>query len=278
MRVFISADIEGIGGVATWDQARTDGTDHARARQWMTEDVNAAVEGAIEGGAGEVVVRDAHGRARNILWEKLHPRARLVSGWDPSIDMLLGLDGSFDFLFLVGYHPGPAVPGGVLSHTFTSRIIDLRLNGDPCNEAVIAALQAGELGIPVGLVTGQAELHEEILPTMPDSIFVATKRGLAYQAALLEPMAEVRARIREGAREAVARRIAGDTFRPFRPDPPLRLEMELTTVEAALATERLQGMERISAGGLVLSAPDAGMLVRRFFATLQVLYAVRDSS
>lgn len=277
MRVFISADIEGIGGVATWDHARTDGADHPRARQWMTDDVNAAIEGAIEGGAEEVVVRDAHGRARNILWEKLHPRARLLSGWDPSIDMLLGLDRSFDVLFLVGYHPGPAVPGGVLSHTFTSRIIDLRINGNPCNEAVIAALQAGELGIPVGLVTGQAELRDEIAPTMSDAVFVSTKRGFAYQAALLEPMAELREKIREGAREAASRRAAGDSLRPFRPDSPLRLEMELSTVEAALAAERLPGMERVSAGGLVLTAPDAGTLVRRFFGTLQVLYAVRDA-
>ena len=278
MRLFISADIEGIGGVATWDQARTDGADHARARQWMTDDVNAAIEGAIEGGAEQVVVRDAHGRARNILWEALHPQAKLISGWGPAIDMVQGLDGSFDLLFLVGYHPGPAVPGGVLSHSFSSRIIDMRVNGSPCNEAVIAALQAGIHGIPVGLVTGQAELKEEIQPTIPDARFAVTKHGIAYQAALLEPAAEVRRAIREGAREAARRRIAGEGPAPFRPEPPHRIEIELATLEAASAIEGVEGVERVSAGGVVLGADDVPSLVRRFFVMLQILYSVRDSA
>ena len=208
MRVFISVDMEGISGVATWDQARTDGPDHARARVWMTDDVNAAIIGAVEAGADDVLVRDAHGRSRNILWESLHPAARLISGWDPRVDMMMGLDSGFALVFLIGYHPGPNVRYGVLSHAFTSRIREMRLNGLPCGEATMAALQAGVHGVPVGLVTGQAELLEEIRPTMPDSAFVVTKRGLAYQAALLEPIAEVRARIHAVAREATAAAIA----------------------------------------------------------------------
>lgn len=278
MNLFISADIEGVGGVATWDQARTDGADHARARQWMTDDVNAAIEGAIEGGAQQIVVRDAHGRARNILWESLHPRAKLISGWGPSIDMVQGLDASFDLLFLVGYHPGPAVPRGVLSHTFSSRIIDMRMNGSPCNKAVVAALQAGIHGIPVGLVTGQAELREEIRPVLPEARFAVTKHGIAYQAALLEPAADVRRAIHEGAREALLRRAAGDGPVPLRPNPPLKIEIELATLEAASAIEGAEGIERVSAGGVVLGADDAPTLVRRFFVMLQLLYAVRDSA
>lgn len=174
--------------------------------------------------------------------------------------------------------PGPSVPGGVLSHTFSSRIIDLRLNGEPCDEAVVAALQAGVHGIPVGLVTGQAELREEIRPTIPGARFVVTKQGIAYQAALLEPMAEVRRAIREGAREAVLRKAAGDGPAAFRPEPPLRLEVELATLEAACAIEGGEGIERVSAGGVVLSADSVPSLVRRFFAILQVLYSVRDSA
>lgn len=278
MKLFISADIEGIGGVATWDQAKTDGADHARARLWMTEDVNAAIEGAIEGGADQIVVRDAHGRARNILWEALHPKARLISGWAPAIDMVQGLDASFDLLFLVGYHPGPAVPKGVLSHTFSSRIIDMRMNGKPCNEAVIAAIQAGIHGIPVGLVTGQAELKEEIQPTLPDVRFAVTKHGIAYQAALLEPAAEVRRAIREGAREAALARAAGDGPAPLRPERPLTIEIELATLEAASAIEGAEGVERVSAGGVVLAADDVPALIRRFFVMLQILYSVRDSA
>lgn len=277
MKVFISADIEGIGGVATWDQARTDGPDHAHARRWMTGDVNAAVEGALAGGATEVLVRDAHGRARNILWEDLHPAARLLSGWDPDINMTSGLDPSFGLVLLIGYHPGPAVPRGVLSHTFTTRIRTLTLNGLPCNEAVVAALQAGTLGIPVGLVTGQAELQDEIRPALPHTGFVSVKQGVAYQSAILEPHVEVRRRITEGARDAVAARVSGKGAQPFRPDPPLTLALGLTTAEAALAVAALPGVERVAPADVTLTAETADELLSRFFRALTVLYSVRDN-
>jgi D-amino peptidase len=278
MRVFISADIEGISGVATWDQARTDGPDHGRARVWMTEDVNAAVAGAVEAGARDIVVRDAHGRARNILWEALHPAARLISGWDPRIDMLMGLDSSFGLVMLIGYHPGPSAPRGVLSHAFTGRIREMRLNGMPCNEATIAALQAGAHGVPVGLVTGQAELWEEIRPAMQDCAFVATKRGLAYQAALLDSPPFARANIHAAAREAVATAIAGRAPAPLQPTLPIRLELDLATVEATEAIENLAGVERTASNACVLHAQESAAFIARFFQMLQILYAVKDSA
>lgn len=276
MKVFISADIEGVGGVATWDQAGTKRPDHERARQWMTEEVNCAVEGALEGGATEVVVRDAHGSARNILWDSLHPQARLISGWGPNIDMLLGIDESFGTAFLIGYHPGASAKRGVLSHAYTSRILDLRLNDLPCNEGVIGAIAAGTAGVPVGLVSGQAELWEEIRHTLPHCEFVVTKHGYFWQAALLEPMPEVRNRIRGGAKKAVASAIAGNGPQPFRPDPPLRLAMALSTIEAAAAIEGVDGVERVSAGECQLVDEDGGSLIRRFLTVLKILYAVRD--
>ncbi len=277
MKLYISADIEGISGVATWDQARTDGPDYARARSWMTDDVNAAIEGAIEGGIQEVVVRDAHGRARNVQWERLHPRARLVSGWDPNIDMMLGCDSSYAVAFLIGYHPGPGVPGGVLSHCFTHRILDLRLNGNPCNEAVIAALQAGSQGVPVGLITGQEELWSEVQLSMPNALFVSTKKGIAYQATLLEPMLVVRQAIRDSAKQAASLASSFKSPAPFAPKGAQRLEMELATVEAAAAIEGIEGVERVSASRCAIAADDSRSLLRRFFLTLQVLYAVKDA-
>lgn len=277
MKLYISADIEGISGVATWDQARTDGADYARAREWMTDDVNAAIAGALDGGITEVVVRDAHAHARNIQWERLHPRARLISGWDSKIDMMLGCDSSFAVAFLIGYHPAAGVPGGVLSHCFTRRILDIRLNGNPCDEAVIAALEAGSNGVPIGLVTGQEELWPEIEPTMEETLFVATKKGLAYQAALLEPMAAVRQTIRDAAEEAAVRASRFKSPPPFAPEGPLKLELELATVEAAEAIDGIAGVERVSAGGCVVAGDDASTLLRRFFQCLQVLYSVKDT-
>jgi D-amino peptidase len=276
MKLFISADIEGIGGVASWEHARTKGADYERARRWMTDEVNTAIEGAIEGGATEIVVRDAHGSARNIMWEALHPKAHLISGWGPMSDMLQGIDESFGLVMLIGYHPGPATPGGVLAHSFTKRILALRLNGMPCNETVVAALQAGDMGVPIGLVTGQVELAEEIRPALPDCPLVTTKRGMFHQAALLEPLPTVRSRIRDGARDAVARRTAGGGPGPFQPAPPIRFDLELSTVEAAAALEGIEGIERVSASGCVISAEETTLAIRRFFLAMAILYALRD--
>jgi D-amino peptidase len=242
----------------------------------MTDEVNTAIEGAIEGGATEIVVRDAHGSARNIMWEALHPKARLLSGWGPLSDMLQGIDESFGLAMLIGYHPGAATTGGVLAHCFTKRIIALRLNGMPCNETVIAALQAGAVGVPIGLVTGQSELTEEIRPALPECPLVATKRGMFHQAALLEPLPTVRSHIREGARDAVAHRIAGTGPGPFQPEPPIRLDLELSTVEAAAALDGVEGVERASAAGCRITAGDAAAAIKRFLIAMTILYSVRD--
>jgi D-amino peptidase len=222
-------------------------------------------------------VRDAHGRARNILWDRLDPRARLISGWDPTADMLLGLDASFGLVMLIGYHPGPGVARGVLSHTFSSRILDLRLNDRPCNEAVIAALEAGTHGVPVGLVTGQEELRDEIRPALPEVGFVSTKRGLAYQAAILEPMRETRVRIREEARNSVSADLAGKGPKPLVPKGSVRLQMDLATAEAALALVGSEGVVRAAPRICNLEGAGAAELLRRFFKALQILYAVKDT-
>jgi len=150
------------------------------------------------------------------------------------------------------------------------------LNSLPCNEAVFAALQAGVASVPVGLVSGQAELRDEIQPALPNCLFVTTKRGLAYQAALLEPLVEVRTGIRKAAQQAVERRLAGSGPEPFRPTPPLRLELELSTVEAASALDGVAGIERVSKGGCILVDDDAASLAKRFLHVLTVLYSVRD--
>ncbi|MBD3161201.1 MAG: hypothetical protein GF346_03335 [Candidatus Eisenbacteria bacterium] len=277
MKLFVSADIEGIGGVATWTQARVGGPEHKRARQWMTEEVNIAIEGALEGGLSEALVCDAHGDATNILWEELHPKARLVTGWGPELDMLLGIDDGFATVFLIGHHPGASARRGLLSHCFTRRILDCRFNGLPCNEGVIAAIQAGIHGIPIGLVSGQVELEEELRPTLPDFRFVPTKQGLFWQSAILDPRAAVHRRMRAAAREAAEAIASGAGPEPFRPEPPLRLEMELSSVEAAAAVEGLEGVDRTGSARCLLAADDARAFIRRFFKLLNILYAAKDT-
>ena len=117
MRILISADIEGISGVMSPEQTSPGSGEYERARLLMTREVNAAVEGALEGGATEIWVADGHGQYNNILLEELHPGACLVSGKPRLFGMMGGLDcGPWDGLFLIGYH-ARAGAHGVLAHT-----------------------------------------------------------------------------------------------------------------------------------------------------------------
>src|SRR5438309_6641378 len=104
MDIFISADVEGVAGVADWNQIISSGSDYPIGRALMTGEVNAAIAGAFDAGADRVVVNDAHARMTNLLPEMLDQRARLVSGHYKPLYMLQGLDDSFDAAFFIGYH------------------------------------------------------------------------------------------------------------------------------------------------------------------------------
>lgn len=111
MRVYVSADMEGITGLVDADDVQPGGRDYERGRSMMAEDVNAAVRGALAAGAHEILVNDAHGPMRNLRPDDLHPRARLVRGKPKQMIMLEGLTGSTTRWSVSATTPGP-VPRG----------------------------------------------------------------------------------------------------------------------------------------------------------------------
>src|SRR5262249_23620909 len=122
LKIYISADMEGIGGVSTWDvQAEPKGREYEKFRRLMTLEVNAAVDGAFDAGATEVLVSDSHGDAQNIDVELLDKRARLIRAWPRPLGMMQGIDASFDAVIFIGYHASEGQPG-ILSHTMTGQI------------------------------------------------------------------------------------------------------------------------------------------------------------
>ena len=130
MKVFISADIEGVACVVARDDGKLEGVEYERAREWMTGEVNAAIEGAMDAGATEVVVADSHGHMRNIMAEKLHEKALLVRGSPRPGTMVEGLDETFSAAMFIGYHSQAGNPLGVLSHTYLGgTIYQVRING-----------------------------------------------------------------------------------------------------------------------------------------------------
>lgn len=275
MKVYISADMEGISGVSSLKQIRADTPEYGMARIWMTEDVNAAVEGAVSAGATEVLVRDAHGRATNIPPDRLHPEARLMAGWTPSMDMLQGLDHTYGVVFMIGYHTGPPAPGGVLSHTYHMNAIrEVMINGVSAGETLLNAIQAGLHGVPVGLVTGELGLSGEIGGLPGPVEFVQTKTGFGYQSALLEPLARCRDGIRAAAARAVQRAVKGGEFEPFRPATPVSMTVDFQSVEACETARLIPGFSPVSTRKMEMHADSVEETLRSFRLLMQVLYGM----
>src|SRR5918997_2572083 len=151
-RVYISVDLEGISGINGDDQTSAGQPEYARARKLMAEDANAAIRGAFEGGATDVLVNDSHGGQRNLLPEDLDPRARLISHSFKRYGMMEGLDDTFDAIVFVGYHAKADAPRGLFAHTGSGVIRDLQINGRSVGEGGMNAALAAWHGVPVVLV------------------------------------------------------------------------------------------------------------------------------
>lgn len=171
MKVFISVDMEGVTGITDPEDVLPDGADYARGRVFMTGDANAAILGAYDGGATEVLVNDSHWTMRNLLLEDLDPRARMIKGFQKPMCMVQGLDASFDAAVFVGYHSCAGTEGGVLNHTLLGKEVqNLLLNGEPIGETRLNALVAGELGVPVAFVAGDDKVCHEARAVLGDDL------------------------------------------------------------------------------------------------------------
>lgn len=190
MKIYISADIEGISGVVAVNQVIPGERDYQRSRELMTKEVNAAIEGAIESGAAEIIVNDLHGAGTNILIEALNNKAELITGPSPKGAMLEGLDSSFDAVILIGYHPRMNTDG-VLSHSFHGGVIsNININSKDVGEFYMNACVAGHFNVPVVLVSGDNILEEEVkeVNTAIETVVVKTSYG-RYTAKCLTPSA-----------------------------------------------------------------------------------------
>ncbi|WP_030601656.1 M55 family metallopeptidase [Streptomyces achromogenes] len=197
MRIYISADMEGVTGLVDADDVQPGGRDYERGRARMAEDVNAAVRGALAASAAHILVNDAHGPMRNLLPEALHPAARLVRGRPKQLGMLEGLTGEYDAVLCVGYHSRAGAPG-VLSHSFMGHEIeDMWLDGRPVGEIGLAQATAAALGVPVVALTGDDTACAEMTEWDASVATVPVKYARDRFAAELRPDAEARKAIEE---------------------------------------------------------------------------------
>jgi len=260
-KVYISVDMEGISGVNGDNQTSAAGAEYGRARKLMAEDANAAIRGAFDGGATEVVVNDSHGSQRNLLPEDLDPRVRLISHSFKRHGMMEGLDSTFDAVIFVGYHAKAGSPRGVFAHTGSGVLRDLQINGLSVGEGGMNAFMARWYGVPVVMVTGDDVAVEEQRTTVPDVRGVVVKRAINSRAVELRPLVETRREIQEGARAAVAGARRGKPERLAR--YTVRMELRDGTIpEVAAAFREITLVNATTVEFSRDSMPDAYRLIR----------------
>ena len=254
MKVFISADMEGTAGVTDWDQVLPGRPDYARFRRLMTEEVNAAVLGALEAGAKEIVVNDSHHTMRNLLIEELHPQAQLLSGAAKPHGMMQGIDTSFDAVFFTGYHAAAGTQNAILDHSYSSVLVrHIKVGNLVVGEAGLNAALAGHFKVPVALVTGDATAVAQVKKLVPQVEAVSVKEPIGRLAARSYQPVETRRRIKEGAVRALKR--AKDVKLLTIPRP-VNLELEWTHTAMADRCLLIPGMARVNPRAVGYKARD----------------------
>lgn len=246
LKIYISADMEGIAGVVTGEQLGPSGFEYARFREFMTGEVNAAIEGALAAGATEILVSDSHGNGQNLLVERLPQDITLVRSWPRPLMMMQGIDESFDGAIFIGYHAGTTNPEGVRAHTMSSaRLADIRLNGISVPEGGINAAIAGHFGVPVIMISGDDAVVAEVRALLGDDLEAAVvKWAIGFHSArTLLPEAATRL-IRERVQAAVGR--IGD-FEPYRLQTPITLDVRFKSYRPAEVLAYLPIVERTDA-------------------------------
>jgi D-amino peptidase len=268
MRVYISVDMEGVAGVVHEDQTDPTeprhGGEYNRFRRLMTGEANAAVAGALEAGATRIVVNDSHWLMRNLLAEELNPAAELLSGGPKRLSMVEGIDSGFDAAMFIGYHAQAGTGHAIIDHTYTSRVYQARINGNPVGELALNAAMAGTYGVPIALVSGDQALAAETRSLLGSSVeTVIVKEAVGRFAARSVAPSVACQRIRAGAASALRR-----THLPFTFTTPLQLEVDFIVSQMADMAELVPGSIRAGGRTVIYRADD----YREVFRAWRAMY------
>ena len=264
LKVLISADMEGIGGVSTWSvQAGSKGREYEKFRELMTKEVNAAVEGAFAAGATEVVVGDSHGDAQNIDVELLDKRARLIRAWPRPLGMMQGIDATFGAVVFVGYHAAEGRAPATLAHSF-SGTIEVELDGVPVPEAGFNAAIAGDFGVPVVFLSGDQTICADAKKLLGPIETAVVKEATGFYSATMIHPEEAQRLIREGVKRGVERR---REIKPYRIAHPVTLRIRYNSVVEAEVVAMLPGVERPAGNAVVFHGRDM-VEVSKFFEAI----------
>lgn len=255
MKVFLSADIEGVTGVVSWSQCGRPNADHYDyrwARERMTADVNAAIRGARAAGATEVVVKDSHGNSKNLLVDQLEPGTRVISGHGARPGgMMIGLDRSFGAAMLIGYHAMAGTEGGILEHTVTGWVHRMWINGMPAGEIALSTAMAACFGVPVVAISSDQAGCDEAAKLIGGVQTAVVKTGLGRYMGEVKHPSETLPLIEDAARRGVD---AAPEIAPWLPSVPVTIRIEANRAEDADMAAKGVGVRRFDAYTLEFTA------------------------
>ena len=262
MKIFISADIEGITGIANWDETEKSKPDYQEFKKQMTEEVKAACEGAINAGAEEIWIKDAHDSGRNIIADDLPPNIKLIRGWSGHpFSMVQELDESFDALIFIGYHSCGSSSANPLSHTMSSATFNyIKLNEKLASEFLIHIYAAVTVNVPVVFLSGDEGLCKEVNAINENIRTVAVKKGIGNSVISIHPQLAIK-KIKEGV-ESVLK----EDINKFKINLPKHFKMELSFKNHAKAfkTSFYPGVKQISSNNVVFESDNYFEVLRMF--------------
>ena len=242
MKVYISADIEGTAGITDWAETLRTDPSYAEFREYMTEELVAACEGARAAGATEVWVKDAHHTARNLILSRLPDYVRVIRGWSGHpLVMMQELDDSFAAVMFTGYHAKGGGEGNPLAHTLTGKV-RIRLNGELASEFTLNAYAAAMFGVPVAFLSGDSTMCQDAQALVPGMATLPVSQGYGPSTVSMVPALAVREM-----RERTEAALSGDLAR-LRLALPERFELvvEFTNPSDAYRVSWYPGAEHMA--------------------------------
>ena len=271
MKILIAADMEGISGVVNWDQVSPGHYEYQRFRKIMTGDINAAIEGALQAGADEIVVADGHAGGYNLLLEDLNPQARLNTGNSAPFAMLQGIDSDTEGVMLIGYHACAGSKNAILDHTWSSsRVANVWLNHKLVGEIGLNAALSGHFSAAVLMVSGDQTACGEARVLLGEIVVAVIKQATGRTSAECLPVQLSQQKICEAATKAVQRLAGGKAPNPFKLTEPITVTVEFLNSLMAEQASRLPGAERLDARRIEFSTEDMPRAYTAFQAAVDL--------
>lgn len=252
LKIFISTDMEGVGGIGTSAMTNSDGKDYALGRKLMTAEVNTVVAAIFDHGPADILINDSHGDHRNLLHTELDARVEYIQGDRKILGMVQGLDDSFDAVIFLGYHARAGTEGGFIAHTGSGAVQGLWLNDIEVGEGGLNAAFAGSLGVPVVLAAGDRVFADQFA-ALTGALTVATKEAVTADVAKLIHPEIVRALLKQATAEALADLA---NAKPFVVGKPVEVRMRVVRPIRADVLMAVPGMRRLDGYSVAYQAKD----------------------